>query len=44
MKRKEERSMSKKQRPTPRTPATKFANLQKKMQKQMVQQAKKPKK
>ena len=25
--------MSKKQRPTPRAPATKFANLQKKMQK-----------
>ena len=33
--------MSKNQRQTPRTPATKFANLQKKMTKQKVQ-VKKP--
>ena len=36
--------MSKEQCQTPRQPATKLPNLQKKMQKQMVQQAKKPKK
>jgi hypothetical protein len=34
--------MSKNQRQTPRKPATKFANLRKKMQKQKVQ-VKKPK-
>jgi hypothetical protein len=35
--------MSKKQRKTPRKPATKFAHLQKKMQKQKTQ-VKKPRK
>ncbi len=35
--------MPKNQRPTPRKPATKFAHLQKKMQKQKVQ-VKKPRK
>ncbi len=36
--------MSKNQRQTPRKPATKFANLRKKMEKQEVQQVKNPKK
>ena len=34
------RAMSKNQRQTSRKPATKFANLQEKMQKQSVQKAK----